>query len=180
MMNRDEEQKLVEVVVYILRATGGLDRYHLFKVLYFAEREHLAKWGCRITADSYKALEHGPVPSNLYDAIRGKRFFAGELVDMFGSAVERAGGDASDVFVALREPNKEYLSRSDMECLDGAIRRYASVGFSALRAESHDAAWSATPRNGVMSDEDMARAGGGSEDMVDFINEQALLDKALA
>jgi uncharacterized phage-associated protein len=71
-MSTYERQKLVEVVLYILNKTGGLDYYHLFKVMYFAEREHLASWGDRITADEFHALPHGPVPTLLYDAIKKK------------------------------------------------------------------------------------------------------------
>jgi uncharacterized phage-associated protein len=53
-----------------LKKTKGVDLYHLFKIMYFADRAHLAEWGCRITDDNYHALPHGPVPTKLYDDIK--------------------------------------------------------------------------------------------------------------
>ena len=44
-MAKFEERMLVEMVLYILNKTGGTDFYHVFKILYFAEVKHLAKWG---------------------------------------------------------------------------------------------------------------------------------------
>ena len=53
VMDNYEQQKIVEVVLYILNKTGGIDFYHLFKILYFAERDHLAKWGDKIISDDF-------------------------------------------------------------------------------------------------------------------------------
>ena len=69
-MNGFEQRKLNEIILYLLNVTGGMDYYHIFKILYFAEREHLAKWGHRMIADDFCALEYGPVPTHLYDAIK--------------------------------------------------------------------------------------------------------------
>ena len=44
-MTNFESKKLTELVLYILGKTGGVDFYHAFKILYFAEMKHLAKWG---------------------------------------------------------------------------------------------------------------------------------------
>lgn len=35
-MTRFDKQKLTEVVLYILNKTKGLDYYHVFKIIYFA------------------------------------------------------------------------------------------------------------------------------------------------
>ena len=53
-MDEFEMKKLAEVILYILHKTRTIDYYHLFKILYFAEREHLAKWGFRITSDTFR------------------------------------------------------------------------------------------------------------------------------
>ena len=42
-MTRFDKQKLTEVVLYILNKTKGLDYYHVFKIIYFANIAHLAK-----------------------------------------------------------------------------------------------------------------------------------------
>ena len=65
-----DNKKIVEAVLYILNVTKGLDYYHVFKVLYFAEREHLKLWGTKILADDFVAMEYGPVPTKLYNAVK--------------------------------------------------------------------------------------------------------------
>ena len=65
-----DKQKLTEMVLYILNKTNGLDYYHVFKIIYFANIAHLSRCGLRITTDDFCALQDGPVPSILYDSIK--------------------------------------------------------------------------------------------------------------
>lgn len=44
-MTSFDSKKLTELILYILEKTGGVDFYHAFKILYFAEMKHLSKWG---------------------------------------------------------------------------------------------------------------------------------------
>ena len=71
-------KKLAELVLYILGKTGGVDFYHTFKILYFAEMKHLAKWGSGIVPDEFCALKYGPVPTNLnkFSAVNLKHLFS--------------------------------------------------------------------------------------------------------
>lgn len=45
MMTTDDMLKLKAVTLYILKQCGELDFIHLFKILYFAERQHYATYG---------------------------------------------------------------------------------------------------------------------------------------
>jgi uncharacterized phage-associated protein len=38
--------------------------------MYFADRKHLEKYGRFICGDSYVAMKHGPVPSEIYDILK--------------------------------------------------------------------------------------------------------------
>ena len=55
-MTNYDSKKLTELVLFILGKTGGVDFYHTFKILYFAEMKHLAKWGNGIGPDEFCAL----------------------------------------------------------------------------------------------------------------------------
>ena len=70
-MTNFDKQKLIEIVLYILNKTKGLDYYHMFKVIYFANIAHLAKYGFPMVSDEFCALPDGPVPSVLYNCIKG-------------------------------------------------------------------------------------------------------------
>ena len=69
-MTSHDRKKLTELVLFILDKTGGVDFYHAFKILYFAEMKHLAKWGSGFVPDEFCALKYGPVPTQLYDAVK--------------------------------------------------------------------------------------------------------------
>jgi uncharacterized phage-associated protein len=69
-MNTFEKKHLTEIVLYILNKTHGLDYYHVFKVIYFANLSMLTKWGMKMVEDTFCALPDGPVPSSLYDCIK--------------------------------------------------------------------------------------------------------------
>ncbi|HCC85711.1 MAG TPA: hypothetical protein DEQ06_03790, partial [Porphyromonadaceae bacterium] len=71
-MKQDEILKLKSAFLYILNKQRYIDQFHAFKILYFADREHLAKYGRRIIHDTFYAMENGPVPSNLYDTVKFK------------------------------------------------------------------------------------------------------------
>lgn len=173
-MNLTEKQKIKEVVLHILNETQGLDYYKIFKVLYFAEREHLGKYGRRIIADQFCALPYGPVPTNLYDAVKDK-----VISELLADVVKFAGEDASNVLLPKRPCNLEYLSASDIACINNSIKENARLSFFQLKEKSHDLAWENAGHCKVMSSVDMARAFGASEDMLEYIREQENLDRIL-
>ena len=56
-------------------------RYHVLKVIYFADKEHLSKYGRLICDDSYVALTHVPVPRRFFDIIKNIRGASSCLTD---------------------------------------------------------------------------------------------------
>ena len=81
-MTRFDKQKLTEVVLYILNKTKGLDYYHVFKIIYFANIAHLAKYGFPMVSDEFCALPDGPVPSVLYNCIKDNAYCDQDLKKM--------------------------------------------------------------------------------------------------
>ena len=69
-MTIDDILKLKAAALYVVNKCQAIDYFHLFKILYFADREHYAVYGRRIINDTFCALQNGPVPSFLYDAIK--------------------------------------------------------------------------------------------------------------
>ncbi len=174
-IKRYEDQKIKEVLLYILAKTGTVDYYHLMKILYLAERHHLAKWGERITVDEFYALPHGPVPTRIYDSLKDvKDGKGGFLSDVLTVATD------SPLVTALREPNMDYLSKSEVDALDGAIAKNIVKTFTELEKMTHDEYYYKALEHGrKMSIEDIARSGGASEQMVEFIREEMAFDNAL-
>ena len=141
----------------------------LYKILYFADREHLVEYGRPITGDDYIAMQYGPVPSFLKDAIRSVK----ETNPYFKSNI-----DAKEYFEvvshfvgAKRQCNIDYLSESDIECIDNAIEKLKDTDFDERTTLSHDAAWEKAKNDfyNEISPIDMASAGGANFEMLKYI-----------
>lgn len=63
-----DPEKAVEVILYVASRVRDSGFHRVSKILYFADRDHLAMYGRFICGDSYVAMKNGPVPSGAYDA----------------------------------------------------------------------------------------------------------------
>lgn len=182
-MTNNDRKKLTEIVLYILCKTKGVDYYRVFKILYFAEMAHLAKWGTRMTADDFCALPYGPVPTRLYDAVKELGHADMKLAKELDSAVQFAGDDASNVLLPKRQFDNNMLSISEIEALDRAINENKSLSFNELKRKSHDAAWDEAYQRkfgtNIISPVSMAKVMNADNAMLEYIKEQMEIDAAL-
>jgi uncharacterized phage-associated protein len=143
---RFDLSKAVEAILYV--AHRNSDMYHVLKILYFADRKHLARYGRLIFGDRYVAMVHGPVPSGAYDIVK----YAGGIgFCTDGPRVKGALRMQKYKVVPLREADARLLSESELECLNEAIQEYGPLSFDQLKAKSEDEAWRSTDENGFMS-----------------------------
>jgi uncharacterized phage-associated protein len=155
--NSYDKEKAIAALTFICEKFGGTcDKYKLLKILYFAEREHLAKYGRLITGDKIAAIPFGPVPSLTYDRVKKTN-----------SNFEIKG----DEVVCLSEVDEDSLSISDIECLNNSVNEHKYLSFDALKRKSHDAAYEAAKKSKThyISISEMAKAGGASEEMLKYI-----------
>lgn len=183
-MTKFDKQKLTELVLYVLNKTGGLGYYHVFKILYFANAKLLATYGVRLTTDRFCALPDGPVPTMLYDCIKGGNECDAELRSMINAAVARGYDDAAYMLCPKREPDMDYFSKADLQVLDESINENASLGYGQLREKSHGSAWQLAFTHGkgvkVMDEADIARDAMASEDMVEYVSQNVALQNAMS
>lgn len=182
-MREFENTKLIELVSYILNKTGGLSRYHIFKILYFAEMKHLSKWGISFVPDSFHALQYGPVPTMLYDAVKELGNPVSKLAVELATVAEMAGEDAHDYILPSRSADLDYISKSEQEALDESVDENAHLSFNELKIKSHDFAWREAYQNGktkAISPVSMAMASGASPEVIEYIREQIELEDALS
>lgn len=183
-MSGDDIAKLKAVALYVLDKCGETDFIHLFKIIYFAERSLYAKYGQHLVKDSFVAMEHGPVPSNLYDALKrmnGKR--GNDTVRPISDAMLPAGGECAWFFVKANEkPDLDELSQAEISAIDESIAKYRDMDTKALSELSHDAAWHSAwdkKHNAVMSAINIARAGDASEGFLTYLKEQEAVNSFL-
>ncbi|MDR2358178.1 MAG: SocA family protein [Prevotellaceae bacterium] len=161
--------KSLQVILYVAQGLLRKDFHKIFKIIYFADRNHLAKYGRSITGDMYIKMADGPVPSKIYDifkAVRGDSFFtedATRYAQLF---------DVHDwYFIQPKQaPDLDFLSASDIEALDSAIAQYGTLSWDEIRQKSHDIAWSLASDDAPISMENMLREAGEKEDYISYLN----------
>lgn len=115
------EKKALEALAYIAHTHEGFSPLYVAKILFYAEKWHINRYGRPIIADTYIAMPRGPVPSVIKD-----------FIDQNWNWVEKPEGfdDAVNITVfqgmrrlmkGKRPPNLDLLSESDIECLKEAI-----------------------------------------------------------
>jgi uncharacterized phage-associated protein len=139
---RFNAEKFVNAVAYLAQACPESSKLTICKQLYFADREHLTRFGRPILGDHYYKLPHGPIPTQGLDILRGKSSPAwnallNEYVSVDGQAVH-----------LKKAANKKVFSKSDLDVLRWVVNHYGHFSASALRAASHNQApWSESEFN---------------------------------
>lgn len=187
MKTVDQIEKIKAVVTYILqRIPEGLDYIHLFKILYFAQQEHLVVYGTPLFDETFFARKHGPVPSLTYRVLRGiegkRKLDSKELKDFSQSLTVVSNGDHQIVRLSDNvQCDMDELSVSNLKMLDKWIEKCKDVQSFDLSDLSHDRAWRKAIRQTEKTGEDtkitlydIAQAGGASEDMLKVIRERQI------
>lgn len=140
------EEKAIEALVWLGHEWPGVTMFYVSKVLFYAEKFHLNKYGRPVVADTFIAMANGPVPSTIYDLVKGNYMMA-ERPDELRSAIEvRYPGITS-----LRPTRLDVFSQSDIECLREAVEFCRHRPFGALSNMTHqERAWSDAPPNAAM------------------------------
>lgn len=139
-VKRFDAKKAIEALTYIASKTPQPGFHNISKMFYFADKLHLERFGSMISNDVYIAMENGPVPSRIYDFMK---FAAGRSVSASNAipAVREAISAKGYMVSPMRKANSEYLSKSELACIDEAIAKHGRKSFGQLSDESHDSAW---------------------------------------
>jgi len=158
-----DPEKAIEVLLYI--AERCPNTYKALKILYFADKQHLDKYGRLICGDSYVAMSHGPVPSGAYDLIK---YVRGDGFWLIEPAVEAFSVDDHTI-IPHRKASRDFLSESDIECLDAAIEQYGRLSFGQIKARSHDNAYKAADENDIILLEAIAQTLPSGKVLLDYL-----------
>jgi uncharacterized phage-associated protein len=185
-------ERTLAALVYVAskpEATG----YKLCKLVFLSDKLHIVRFGRPITGDQLRAMDYGPVPSNVYDLLKGVlakgedheqehvRTLAGHL------SVDRRY--ANPRFQVARQVDYGYfLSPVELNALDEVVAAHGRKSFDELYTLTHEMpaykkAWedpARSSRNPLMSFEDLftndseAIAGAQEEMVEDYEMRQTL------
>jgi len=127
-------RKATQALNFFARQSGNrINKLKALKLVYFADRYHLRKYGRPITNDRYLAMEFGPVASSCKDLAEMSEFIGSEernYATQFLAPVEHDYTSASDV-------DSAELSQTDLEALEFAWREYGNSEPFDLAVETH-------------------------------------------
>lgn len=138
-----DKEKTLNAALLILNKLGEADYHKIFKILYFAEQQHLKNYGQPLTGDTYQAMPYGPVPSFLYDIFKASE----NQSSPFSEALELSKAftvtrqDKIPYVVPNRAPDMDELSETNIEAILKAIEDNRRLTFAEITEKSHDSAW---------------------------------------
>jgi uncharacterized phage-associated protein len=136
---RFDQEKLAAVLAFFAsRGVKDLDVLKSAKLIYFADKAHLLRYGRPIMGDSYFGMDHGPVPERSYDQIKSalnpkNSVIAPHLAEYLAVDLKRKYPQ----FVAKRPPDLDVLSESDVEILEEVLAKYGGMTPWQLRDLTH-------------------------------------------
>ena len=140
-------EKLLDAADYLLRQVGPCTRMKLVKLLYLADRYHLARHGTPVLGDRYYRLPWGPVPSRSLDVLEAAADVAAhdpeapadELSERLLARIEVKEPESKYAQYISRElPGQpEYLSRSETEALDAVAKTFGGLSATDLSTLTH-------------------------------------------
>ena len=137
--------KGLQVLKYITSKHPDQEYYKVLKMLYLADKVHLLKCGKLIVPDKYEKYAHGPVPSLCYEIVKyisdRQEYYSHPFDERIKKEIEVIKSPETGKLTKLHnltEPDLDYLSETNIKCLDEAIAKYGHCSFDELKDETHD------------------------------------------
>jgi uncharacterized phage-associated protein len=119
----------------------NFDRYKAAKLLFLADKFHLVRYGRPISGDYYKALQWGPIPQTILDAL--SELESGNVGSQTGQEVSRVlefkqlSGHEHPCLTPKVKLDEGDLSESDLETLNYVADCYGQFTFDQLYQLTH-------------------------------------------
>jgi uncharacterized phage-associated protein len=134
-------KKIFEAGAYLQSSISDNDTYNylrLIKLLFFADRYHIRKYGTLLTFDNYVALKLGPVASTTLNIIKREFEHLGLKKAEREFIVSNSILDKSSFKIQFLAPESPLLSKSEVEALDFAVENFSRFNKYELIDITHD------------------------------------------
>ncbi len=138
-------QKLVHSIAFFsAKGVSDLTKLKVAKLLYFADKEHLLRYGRPILGDVYYCLQYGPVPSvalnEMNDALQAPEVGSDHSDERQFEAILSVKSplwSRNRYFVAKKGFDENVFSKSEIEVLDHVSLKYGSKSAGELVNLTH-------------------------------------------
>lgn len=115
------EGKAIEALAFIAQLRPGLTPLFVSKILFYAEKWHLNRYGRPIIGDTYIAMPQGPVPSVIKNYIDQKWDWVHKPEGYDEAITVQRQEGLLRLFPGQRPANLAALSATDIECISEAV-----------------------------------------------------------
>jgi uncharacterized phage-associated protein len=130
-----DQRKSTQVLNYFaIKAGGQINKMKALKLVFFADRYHLRKYGRLITNDNYVAMQQGPVPSATKDIAEANDYLD-DATKSYSQEFVRPSGNWK--LKSVNEVDESILSESDLEALQFAWDTFGHLTQFQLRDVTH-------------------------------------------
>ena len=182
MKTKEQIKKIENVILYVLQKfDNGVDYIKLFKIIYFAQRDYLSRFGRPIVPETFKARMFGPIPTLTDKVIKNVEDGVTDDFPDLKEFMESIRVVDKKVF-ALKQPDLDFIAKKEREYLDKWFNHCKDKDSFVLSEESHDAVYYSVverskkdPQQDIMTYIDIAKSGHASEKMIEYIREKELI-----
>jgi uncharacterized phage-associated protein len=136
MLLEFDYKKATQAINYLSKREGGeIDKLKLIKLVYFADRYHLRRYGRPMVNDTYLAMTYGPVGSSVKDIAELSDFLDNTEREYARTYLKR--GDTPHKVVSIADVDELVFSQSELEALAFAYDQFGSKTASALVNATH-------------------------------------------
>lgn len=129
-------EKVIQALNYLVRKEKNeINKMKLIKLIYFADRYHLRKYGELLTQDKYFGMKLGPIPSITKDVLSFNDFLDENILNYAEEFIEQKG--KYDI-ISKKEVDKDYLSETEVEALEFAYKIFGDKDQYKLSEITHD------------------------------------------
>ncbi len=166
------KNKILETLIFVSGHSPGKDIHHLLKVLYYADKLHLQKYGRPVTGDTYIKMNAGPVGSYAYDLLKQNNYLPENHLARINSALSIDRSGPYPVVHPRGGADIDYLSATDEECIKEAIKFCRDKNFHELCNETHlEKPWIKAELNKPMDYEDFIDDVSNNKEVLSYIRE---------
>lgn len=132
-------KKAIQAINYLAQKEGGvIDKLKVVKLLYFADRYHLRRYGRLIINDTYWAMKMGPVASASKDILDSSDFMDNSEKEYSIEYLVTTKKEAKEYNIkSKKEPDTTVFSQTDLEALDFVYKNLGKKTGGQLVNESH-------------------------------------------
>lgn len=129
-------KKATQAINYFAKKEGGqINKLKLIKLVYFADRYHIRRYGRPLINDAYFAMPLGPVGSSVKDIAEFSDFLA-ETERRYAEDFLSRGSD-KNVIVSIADTDSSLFSQSELEALDFSYNEFGNKTASTLVGITH-------------------------------------------